>query len=94
MQNEYYVGWITLALINSGLAKSMNRSSGNWFLFSLFLGPFGTLLLVITDSSKSGPNPSLRETLFSFSPKKIAKFFAGIFLFFAVLYLLSILFVR
>ena len=44
---EYYVGWGTLALINAGLAQSKNRSGLNWFVISIFLGPFATLLLLI-----------------------------------------------
>jgi len=47
MGNEFYVGWGTLALINAGLAQGKNRSGLNWFLLSLFLGPFATFLLVI-----------------------------------------------
>ena len=44
---EYAVGWFTLALINAGLAQSKNRSGGLWFLASLLLGPFATLLIVV-----------------------------------------------
>lgn len=47
MEGQYGVGWGTLALINAGLAQSKNRSGMNWFLISLFLGPFATFLLVI-----------------------------------------------
>lgn len=42
----YVLGWGSLALINAGLAQSKNRSGGNWFLVSLFLGPIATLCLV------------------------------------------------
>ena len=52
IDNQYFVGLGTLALINAGLAKSMRRSSGAWFLASVFLGPIATFLLVITDSPK------------------------------------------
>lgn len=45
----YFVGWGTLALINAGLAQGKNRSGLNWFLLSLFLGPFATFCLVLAD---------------------------------------------
>lgn len=44
---NYAVGWVTLALINAGLAQGKRRSGLNWFLISLLLGPTATLLLVI-----------------------------------------------
>ncbi|WP_339243262.1 hypothetical protein MKX40_13110 [Paenibacillus sp. FSL R5-0517] len=47
MDNEYYVGWGTLALINAGLAQGKNRSGRNWFLISLLLGPLATLFIVV-----------------------------------------------
>lgn len=43
----YSVGWITLALINAGLAQSKRRSGLNWFLVSLLLGPIATFLIVL-----------------------------------------------
>lgn len=43
---SYAVGWVTLAMINAGLAQSKRRSGLIWFAISLFLGPFATLLLV------------------------------------------------
>lgn len=46
MQNEYFVGWGTLALINAALAQGKNRTGFNWFLFSLVLGPVATLILL------------------------------------------------
>lgn len=39
--------WLTLALINAGLAESKRRSRVNWFIISLFLGPIATLLIVV-----------------------------------------------
>ncbi len=48
MNTGFYVGWGTLALINSGLAQGKNRSGLNWFLLSLFLGPIATFCLVIS----------------------------------------------
>ncbi|GAS81392.1 MULTISPECIES: hypothetical protein [Paenibacillus] len=47
MDNEYYVGWGTLALINAGLAQGKNRSGRNWFLISLLVGPLATLFIVV-----------------------------------------------
>lgn len=49
MENEYVVGWGTLALINAGLAQGKNRSGLNWFLISLLLGPLATLLLLFAE---------------------------------------------
>ena len=49
MDNEFYVGIGTLALINAGIAQGKNRSGLNWFLFSLVLGPIATLCLVLCD---------------------------------------------
>lgn len=49
MDNEYYVGWGTLALINAGLAQGKNRSGLNWFLWSLLLGPLATFILVVSE---------------------------------------------
>ena len=43
----YFVGWGTLALINSGLAQGKNKSGLLWFLLSIFLGPLATLILVL-----------------------------------------------
>ena len=48
----YYVGWGTLSLINAGLAETKNRSGGNWFVISLFLGPIATFLIVVLDREK------------------------------------------
>lgn len=42
----FAVGWFTLALINAGLAQGKNRSGLNWFLLSIFFGPFATFALV------------------------------------------------
>ena len=39
MDNQYVVGWGTLALINAALAQGKNRTGLNWFLLSLVLGP-------------------------------------------------------
>lgn len=43
----YYVGWLTLALINAGLAQGKNRSGLLWFAVSVFLGPLATFILVL-----------------------------------------------
>jgi len=49
LENGFYVGWGTLALINAGLAQGKNRSGLNWFLLSLLLGPLATFFLVISE---------------------------------------------
>lgn len=49
MDNQYFVGWGTLALINAGLAQGKNRTGLNWFLLSLLLGPFATLILLFVE---------------------------------------------
>ncbi|WP_210367040.1 hypothetical protein [Bacillus sp. REN3] len=49
MDNQYFVGWGTLALINAGLAQGKNRTGLNWFLLSLLLGPLATLLLLLAE---------------------------------------------
>jgi type IV secretory pathway VirB2 component (pilin) len=43
---DFYVGWLTLALINAGIAQSKNRSGLLWWLLSLLLGPVATFILV------------------------------------------------
>ncbi|EGQ21675.1 hypothetical protein ABZ756_14240 [Mammaliicoccus sciuri] len=49
MNEGYFVGWGTLALINAVLAQGKNRSGFNWFLLSLLLGPIATLSLALFD---------------------------------------------
>jgi len=49
----YAVGWFTLSLINAGLAQSKGRSGLLWWLFSLFLGPLCTFLIVVLSPVKS-----------------------------------------
>lgn len=49
MENEYFVGWGTLALINAALAQGKNRTGLIWFLLSLILGPVATLILLFVD---------------------------------------------
>lgn len=46
-------GWFALALVNAGLAEQKNRSRLNWFLLSLFLGPFATAYIVMTASPET-----------------------------------------
>ena len=47
--SQYFVGWGTLSLINAGLAQAKGRKGLNWFLISLLLGPFATLLIDALD---------------------------------------------
>ena len=44
---SYTVGWLTLSLINAGLAQGKGRSGLVWWLGSLLLGPIATLLIVL-----------------------------------------------
>jgi biotin transporter BioY len=46
----YAVGWLTLALVNSGLAQGKRLSGIIWFLISLLIGPLATLLIVVMPS--------------------------------------------
>ncbi|MFC3298017.1 hypothetical protein ACFOD2_17755 [Clavibacter michiganensis subsp. insidiosus] len=41
-------GWVTLALVNAGLAEQKGRSRWNWFLVSIVLGPIATFFIVVT----------------------------------------------
>jgi hypothetical protein len=43
----YAVGWLTLSLINAGLAQAKGRSGLRWWLASLLLGPLATALIVV-----------------------------------------------
>jgi hypothetical protein len=47
VQTSYSVGWLTLSLINAGLAQGKGRSGLAWWLLSLLLGPIATLLIVL-----------------------------------------------
>jgi hypothetical protein len=47
VQTSYSVGWLTLSLINAGLAQGKGRSGLGWWLLSLLIGPFATLLIVL-----------------------------------------------
>jgi hypothetical protein len=47
LQTSYSVGWLTLSLINAGLAQGKGRSGFGWWLLSLVLGPIATLLIVL-----------------------------------------------
>ncbi len=55
---EYFVGWGGLALINAALANLDGRSPLKYFLGSLVLGPFVTILLAATREDAGG---SLRQ---------------------------------
>ncbi len=46
---EYAVGWFTLSLINAGLAQTKGRSALSWWIASVFLGPFCTFLIVVSN---------------------------------------------
>jgi hypothetical protein len=40
------IGWMTLAMLNAGIAQGKNRGGMNWFLLSLLFGPLATFFLV------------------------------------------------
>lgn len=46
------VAWVTLALVNAGLAQGKRRRGWAWFLPSLVLGPLVTLLVVLVPSAR------------------------------------------
>lgn len=50
------IGWVTLALINAGLAQGKQRRGLVWFALSLVFGPLATLALVLM--------PRARQRLF------------------------------
>ncbi|GAA1566839.1 hypothetical protein [Leucobacter aridicollis] len=50
--------WISLALVNAGLAEQKNRSRFSWFLLSLVLGPFATFYIV----AAAAPTPAAEPT--------------------------------
>jgi hypothetical protein len=52
---EYAVGWFTLLLINAALAQGKGRSPVNWWVISLFTGPFCTFLIILSDPVKPLP---------------------------------------
>jgi hypothetical protein len=45
-QSAYGAGWLTLAMLNAGIAQGKNRSGLWWFLLSLPFGPITTFFLV------------------------------------------------
>lgn len=51
---EYFVGWGGLALVNAALANSGGRSPLQYFVGSLFFGPFVTLVLAATRETADG----------------------------------------
>ncbi|PRY67850.1 hypothetical protein B0I08_10511 [Glaciihabitans tibetensis] len=44
--------WFALALVNAGLAEGKGRGRLAWFLLSLLLGPFATLIIVASAPSR------------------------------------------
>lgn len=53
-------GWVTLALVNAGLAEQKGRSRWNWFLVSIVLGPIATFFIVTWErvpAPGSSPRP-------------------------------------
>jgi hypothetical protein len=52
--DTFYLGWGSLALINAALANIDGRSPLKYFLGSLFVGPFVTILLAVTQEDERG----------------------------------------
>jgi formate hydrogenlyase subunit 3/multisubunit Na+/H+ antiporter MnhD subunit len=61
MQENFTVGWGTLALINAAIAQSKNRGGAPWLIASLFLGPIATALLVLLPKYEVTPERLERE---------------------------------
>jgi hypothetical protein len=51
--------WLTLALVNAGLAETKHRSRLRWFFLSLFIGPIATALIVVWPKSTAPAKPKL-----------------------------------
>jgi hypothetical protein len=52
--DNFVLGWGSLALINAALANIDGRSPLKYFLGSLFVGPFVTILLAVTQEDERG----------------------------------------
>jgi len=52
--DAYFLGWGSLALINAALAGIDGRGPLKYFLGSLFLGPFVTIILAATREGDDG----------------------------------------
>jgi hypothetical protein len=52
--DNFVLGWGSLALINAALANIDGRSPLKYFLGSLFVGPFITILLAVTQEDERG----------------------------------------
>ncbi|WP_435093317.1 hypothetical protein [Clavibacter michiganensis] len=56
-------GWVTLALVNAGLAEQKGRSRWNWFLVSIVLGPIATFFIVTWERVPEHPVAELGDGL-------------------------------
>lgn len=54
-------GWVTLALVNAGLAEQKGRSRWNWFLVSIVLGPIATFFIVTWERVPERPDATPAE---------------------------------
>ncbi|MBN9612984.1 MAG: hypothetical protein J0H64_05915 [Actinobacteria bacterium] len=59
--------WVSLALINAGLAEQKNRSRLAWFLLSLLLGPIATFFIVGMSRPAPASAPAQPQSLGSSS---------------------------
>jgi uncharacterized membrane protein YhdT len=55
MDNGYYAGWGTLALINANLGQLNGGSGLIWFLISCVLGPIATIILLFRPVVRPAP---------------------------------------
>ena len=61
MEQEHAIGWGTLALLNAGLARCMNRDGLVWFSLSIFVGPIATLGLVFLGPLTLKTEPKMED---------------------------------
>lgn len=45
--HAYFIGWGTLALLNTALAQLQGRSAILWLFLSLLFGPIATFFLIV-----------------------------------------------
>lgn len=59
------LAWMwSLALVNAVLAQTKNRRPGEWLLYSLFLGPISTALLIMLPTVELTPEGLRQEKRF------------------------------
>lgn len=53
LDNDFFVGWGTLSLINAAIASSKGHSALIWWLASIFLGPIATFIIILLKNRPS-----------------------------------------